>query len=305
MQLVPWILAILWTIWTKDFLVSGLLLLGALWQLREYYSLRLPFQSDCIIAILLLSWLCTAYYTASPIVTLGMLLQLGVFTYFSSAHQTEKRKHLAVLANFNQQTALLFELRKQRHDLQKHTTALQHADLFTDEIKAYRSQLFGQYTEMDELLRRESNITAGALFAYYRQAKEKGIVLEYHIQHAISGLPLAEHERISFISNILENAIEAASEYKEKNGNGGYVILTCRKHSGIWIIICQNSTILLDHYTTSRMYTSKAITTKGGNHEGFGTKQIARIVKNHRGVLDFSAMQNKFILKIKIPDVKT
>ncbi|HLU21766.1 MAG TPA: GHKL domain-containing protein [Bacillaceae bacterium] len=116
-------------------------------------------------------------------------------------------------------------------------------------------------------------------------------------------MPLSEYELVSLIGNILDNAMDAACEYKD-SGKQGNIFFSCRKQSGIWILVCQNSTVPLQNETIERIFTKRSQSTKGGNHEGIGTQQIMYIVKKHDGTLDFTAIDETFTLKIKIPDVK-
>lgn len=302
--LIPWIFAIIWTVWTKSFIITGLLVIGCLWQLWKFSKIDASFNRILITAILYFSWFGAAYLAGKPVIIIGMLIQLAAFIYIESTSRAEKREFAAIIANYEEQISLLYELRKQRHDLQKHASALQHADAMSEQVKEYKSELYSRYTDVDQVLRSESNVVAGALFAYREKARENGTELEYHFQHAISGLPLSEYERISLLGNILQNAIEAAYEYEEVTGKHGKVVFSCRKQSGIWILICQNSTTALDPDTIERIFTNRAKSTKGGSHEGIGTQQVMRIVKSHGGTLDFSAIQNNFTLKIKIPDIQ-
>ncbi len=88
-----------------------------------------------------------------------------------------------------------------------------------------------------------------------------------------------------------------------QTGEAGKVLCKSRKQSGIWIIICQNDTMPLKEEVIETIYTKKSFSTKGGNHEEIGSQELNRIVKKYQGTLDFSAIDNTFILKIKIPDI--
>src|SRR5690606_11341569 len=110
------------------------------------------------------------------------------------------------------------------------------------------------YKEIDQL-HKESNIVAAALYSHFEQAKQKGVTLTYHIQHALSDLPIPMEELVSLIGNLLENAIDAAFTYQRESGEKGEVNFICRKQSGIWIIHCKNNTIPLEHNTIERMFT--------------------------------------------------
>lgn len=294
-MLFPWVSAILWTAFSKGFILSSLLLLGAVWNLFQKRSY--PFSWNVMTALLQIGWLAAAYYTNTPFITIGMCLQLVALSYMTAALTNEKNKYKYMIANYEQQTVLLYELRQQRHDFHNQLDAVQYS-------VRYKERLQNHYNELDNLLRSESNVAAGALFNYHQRAEEKGIALQYHIQQPLSRLPLREDELISLIGNILTNALEAAEQYEMETGMQSNIIFTCRKQSGNYIIVCQNSTVPLKNDTLERIFTRKSRSTKGGEHEGLGTQQVSRIIKKYNGNLDFAATNQKFTLTMKIPDVR-
>ncbi|MBS4196953.1 sensor histidine kinase [Lederbergia citri] len=299
MQLVPLILAIIWTIWLKGYFVTFLLVVVSIAQFYFYKKEPLPSLWKRVTIVMQLFWLLAAFLTNTSYITIGIILPLVALFFMRISLHKEQEKLAVISANYEQQMELLYELRKQRHDLQKHTSALLHA-----RSEKHISELHTRYTQIDGILRGESNVVAGALYAYNEQAREKGVSLEYHIQHAISGLPLSEYELISFIGNILENSIDSAHDFSISSNKQGKILFSCRKQSGVWVIICKNDTLPLDDHIIERIYTSKSISTKTGNHEGIGTQEIMRIVKANKGTLDFSVIGDQFTLKIKIPDVR-
>ncbi|MBW8348878.1 GHKL domain-containing protein [Bacillus sp. IITD106] len=298
---IPWVLAIVWAFSIYSFYIVILLAAASLAQFYFYKKEDFPSLWKTVTFIMQLFWLLAAYMTNTSYITLGMLLPFAALFFMRTPLIKEQVKHTQLSENYEQQLALLYELRKQRHDLHKHTSALLHT---SSSSKENTSELHSRYTQIDGILRGETNIVAGALYAYNEQAREKGVILEYHFQHAISGLPLSEYELISLIGNILENSIDASYEYSDATGEQGTIHFLCRKQSGIWIMLCKNNTLPLKDNIIERMFTNRSISTKSGNHEGFGTQEIMRIVKSHNGTLDFSVIGHEFTLKIKIPDVR-
>lgn len=302
--LIPWILAAGWLFWTKHLIIAVLLCIGALFNIPVMKKGAIPSIWLFMSVLLQLCWLAAAIFTAVPFLTLGMILQLIAQPVMFQTVREEQHKRILMAENFEQQKALLYELRKQRHDLQKHAAVLLYADAKPGQSASYKSDVHSRYIEMDQIIRGESNVVAGVLYSYLEQAKEHEVVLAYHIQQPVSGLPLSEFELVSFFGNMLENAIDAAAEFGRSEEKPGKVCLTCRKQSGIWIIHCQNDTLPIPENIIERMFTNKSISTKGEHHEGFGTQEILRIIDKYRGTVDFSVIKNQFTLKIKIPDVR-
>ncbi|GIN59629.1 sensor histidine kinase [Lederbergia ruris] len=295
----PWLLALCWTILANHYIFTLLILVGAIYQLFFIKGDEQPRSWKGITIILQLCWLMASFGTDTPLLLFGMVLQTVALHFYQTTFLVEQRKTSEIIKNYKQQTTLLDELRRQRHDLEKHVSAILHADGNSHDTEGYKQEVTSRFTALDKVLHNESNIVAGCLYAYNKQAEEIHVILDYQLHQALSGLPLTEYELIALISNILENAIEAAAEVAN-----GKVLLSCRKQSGIFIIVCRNHTLPIEERILERMYTSKAESSKVGNHEGFGTQEIQRIVKNHQGILDFSFIKDQFTLKIKLPDVR-
>ncbi|OZI11404.1 hypothetical protein CEW92_11630 [Bacillaceae bacterium SAS-127] len=304
LTLVIWLLAAVWTASSHSFWIMGLLIGLAVVQLVDTWrKQKYPRSWQWTLLGLQVAWLVAAYWTTEPYLLAGLFIQWVGMKVMARPLQIAKEKQAVWQNSYDQQAALLNELRHQRHDLHKHLTAIQYAS--SGSVYTYEESLQNRHAEIDHVLRSEINVVAGALYAYQQQAKEKELSLYYHIQQAISGLPLPEHELVSLLSNMLCNALEAAEQYQLQTQNKARVQLTCRKQSGIWVIVCQNHTIPLANETIERIYTKRAISTKGGSHEGLGTQQIQRIVTQASGNLDFIAKGEQFTLKIKIPDIQS
>ncbi|KRG13084.1 hypothetical protein ACA29_09735 [Lederbergia galactosidilytica] len=295
----PWLFALGWTMLANHYIFTLFILLGATYQLFFIKGDEWLSSWKGITIILQLCWFLASYGTNTPFLLLGIGLQAVALHFYQNSLLVERRKTNEIIKNYEQQTALLYELRRQRHDLEKHVFAILHAGGSSQNTENYKQEVASRFTALDKVLHNESNLVAGCLYAYSKQAEESHVLLDYQLHQALSGLPLTEYELIALVSNILENAIEAATEVSD-----GRVLFSCRKQSGIFIIICRNDTLPIQERILERMYTPKAESSKTGTHEGFGTQEIQRIVKKHQGILDFSFIKDQFTLKIKLPDVR-
>ncbi|MBO0995876.1 sensor histidine kinase [Bacillus sp. SD088] len=295
----PWLFALCWTLLENHYIFTLFILAGTLYQLFFTKGDELPRSWKGITVILQLCWFMASFGTDTPLLLLGMVLQTVALHFYQTTFLVEQSKTGEIIKNYKQQTTLLHELRRQRHDLQKHVSAILYADGNSPDTESYTQDVAARFTALDKVLHNESNIVAGCLYGCNKKAKENNVVLDYQLHQALSGLPLAEYDLIALVGNILENAIEAAAEVP-----GGKVVLSCRKQSGIFIIVSRNHTLPIEDRILERLYTSRAESSKRGNHEGLGTQEIQRIVKNHQGNLDFSFIKDQFTLKIKLPDVR-
>ena len=115
-----------------------------------------------------------------------------------------------------------------------------------------------------------------ALIGYKRQiCREQGIAFEADIK----GLPaarLSDTEYVGLFGNLLDNAIEAAAKTEEP-----WVRLTGAVTGGQWILKVSNSKSEEEKPLECAMET-----TKGSGH-GLGTKIVSKIVKRHKGVIEY------------------
>jgi len=246
-----------------------------------------------------LVWLAAAWLSGHAWLFLGAVMEGGLFFY--AACRTERQQEQIaeeLRQGYEQQTWLLDELRAQRHDLNKQLAAASAAG-----SESYKHALQERYYRMDRIIRNEDHLIAGALYAAVEQAEQMQLDLTYSIQHRLSDLPCRDQESVSLISNILSNALEAAQSFQQETGEKARIQFSCRKQSGLWLLTCRNDSLPLDEAVLDGLYTRKALSTKGQGHEGFGTQQIARIVKAHQGMLDFSMIGSTFTLKLKIPAI--
>lgn len=303
MSVLIWPLAVLLMIWWQAYTLAVLLSVGFMLNLIEFKRRTYPTAVKWMAVLLHLAWLTAAILTNIPVLAVGMLWQfIGIMLIHRAFAKEASQSYAELERSYEQQTQLLDELRQQRHDLHKHLAALEYGSGESD--NAYRKALLKRHSKIDQVLKNENHIVAGALYASLQEAERHQVDLTLSMQHPLSGLPLTRLDLVSLIGNMLTNAIEAAAEYRQKTGNDANVQLSCRKQSGIWILVCQNDSVPLADDILDRLYTSRAKSTKGGNHEGLGTWQIKQIVKSHDGTLDFSLIDNQYTLKIKIPAIQ-
>ena len=195
-------------------------------------------------------------------------------------------------------------VRKERHDYLKHVAAIQYLlekNQF-EEAKKYMQDILDHFEELNLSIKGEQGAIASILHANYKRARSENIAINYLLDVPISQIPIATAELVELVGNILENAVDACIEWQNESEQQGFIELSLRKRSGLYLLTCQNSTIPLTKEVADRLFTMSGVSTKA-QHEGLGTTIIQEIVQNQHGFLDFTAEKNTFSITCKIPSV--
>lgn len=121
-----------------------------------------------------------------------------------------------------------------------------------------------------------------------KESKENNINLNIDVKTNLSFMESIDVSNL--ITNILDNAITAATNTKEKEIN-----FSIRKKMNFIIIECSNT------YTGEIKFNKKneLITSKKGNH-GYGSKIIKGIIEKYNGEINYEVNDNKFFISIMI-----
>ena len=271
---------------------------------RKYLSTQHQ-RSDSLYLMGQLLLLTLYYWEALPRVIPLLLCLFGVLTYvFSAKERSRMEKDFdrlkEELAHINETFKIV---RSERHDFLKHISAI-HFTLEKGEYKEakqYLDELVGKYEETNLSIKGEKGVVAGVLNDAYRRAKKISFSPYFDLDIPISSLPMKDVDIVSLISNLLSNALDACEEWQQKREQPPQLSLEFSKRSGLYILICSNSSLPIPTEILDRLYHTYGLTTKGEEHEGLGTKIIHDIVESYHGFLDFTYKKEQFTVKIKIP----
>jgi two-component system, LytTR family, sensor histidine kinase NatK len=212
-------------------------------------------------------------------------------------------KHDAQLEQLNETFRVV---RSERHDFLKHISAI-HFMLENNKpknAKYYLDELVESYEETNLSIKGESGVVASVLHQAYLRAKKSGIEVIYDLDLPLSTLPLSDQKIVTLIGNLLSNSLDACEEWQVQRGKPSTVILEFYKRSGLYILLCKNNSLPIPAKIVDELFHSYGKTTKGGTHEGLGTKIIKDIVEEHQGFLDFVHKDEDFEVKIKVPAIR-
>ncbi|MDQ0230383.1 sensor histidine kinase [Metabacillus malikii] len=196
-------------------------------------------------------------------------------------------------------------IRSQRHDFLKHVSAIDYliGQDAGDEVKQYFRNLLGDYEKVNRTIKGEEVHISSILLKYKIQAEQAGVKATYNLTVPVSTLPLSKIHQVQLVTNLLENAVEAAQSYFDKAGTAKLELNTDR-HGGIFILEVKNSAYIDDKGLLDNLFTKFEVSSKGGHHQGLGTYIISNIVKSHNGRITYQFLNNELSIRVKLPLIK-
>lgn len=190
------------------------------------------------------------------------------------------------------------KLKELRHDMKNHYAFMSYLleEGKTEELKEY----FRQYaTELYDVL--EFSICGNYTIDYIldfeiKRAKTRGVEIDYKIL-VPPKLPFDDEDLCSLLTNVLDNAIEAASSLKDKK-----IELRLEWKNDVLLVHCINATDRFeDGVISSHLPTSK----HNREMHGYGMKIIRSVVKKYNGALKIEVRDGKFHLSLFLGQGKT
>lgn len=188
-----------------------------------------------------------------------------------------------------------------RHDTMKHYALLHTmAQENPEQLPDYLEELIGQIKEIRPVIQSGNKMLDIIINGKLGIAADKGIRVEIIRSQAPEKLPLTDAQLCSLITNILDNAITAASSCDAKKP---YIKLDFHCKNNNFVFLCEN---------TMKAYgqpPEKSPRRKDGQGQqkipmtehGYGLKIIRRIMKNFDDMISIETDRNVFKISIIIP----
>ena len=187
------------------------------------------------------------------------------------------------------------EIQKARtHDYLKHLNALlvlAEQNKSAEEISYLKEQIGLESDNVDIIDTGDAVINA-VLNIKFREAKKKGITMPLMIDD-LSNLRINESDIVTILSNILDNAIDAAEQCDIKK----IVLQISKNEQERKLFIDSSNTCLADSYNDKHRYTTK---TDKDNH-GYGIMNIKYAVEKNNGECIIDTKDGIFRIIITIP----
>lgn len=188
------------------------------------------------------------------------------------------------------------EIMMLRHDTMKHYALLHTmAQQNPEQLSDYLEQLIGEMKQIRPVVQSGNRMLDIIINGKLGIAADKGIAVEIIRSQAPEKLPLTDTQLCSLITNILDNAISAASSL----GVGEqYIKLDFHCKNNNFVFLCENT---MNPEQSSNRRTNKRQQKIPMSEHGYGLKIIRRIMKNFNDMLSIETEGNIFKLSIIIP----
>jgi len=180
-------------------------------------------------------------------------------------------------------------LRAQRHDFINHLEVI-HA-LYSQknyiEVEKYLDKLLGDIGQVNSIVHID-NPPLGALLNAKRLAAEgKGINMEIEVDTPLRDLPMDTYVLVKILGNIIDNAMDALQESKEK-----LIEVEIERYLNNYVISVQNTGPVITEENLVQIF-NRGFTTKGGKHEGIGLSTSKEIVERYGGEIKVKSTPEK------------
>ena len=238
-----------------------------------------------------------------------ILIELVAFhLYYSISKMYDEKVRLNVLYLKQERENYVMELARSeiekikelRHDMKNHYTFMSYLveEGRTEELKEY----FEQYsTELYDAL--QFSLCGNYAIDYIlnfeiRRARARSVEIDYKIL-VPPQLPFEDKDLCSLLTNILDNAIEAAAKMEDKT-----VELKLEWTNDVFLIHCSNAT---DRFTEGKISSHLPTTKDNRVAHGYGMKIIRSVVKKYNGVVKINVKDGKFHLSLFLgqPDIES
>lgn len=233
------------------------------------------------------------YYKTYPGIAIAALISAIAATIRNelirySENRLMKRHQELALASYENIQRQHEEVMMLRHDMQKHFTALRSMTDHT-EITEYLDKLIDDNEKIRPVIQSGNKMFDIILNSKLAAANAKNIKVQIVRTDVAENLPLSNSELCSLIMNLLDNAIEAASQVK----NHPQIDLDMHKKGAFFVFSCTNS---VDPFFTG----SEQTDTSPPMH-GLGLKIVQRIADTHDCLVQTSQTKKQYTVTVAIP----
>lgn len=205
----------------------------------------------------------------------------------------ENQELLRLSEEAKQKTAIMEtsyqEQRKLTHDFRNHLLTIQGliSEEQVGEAGVYLKNLLKEEAVKREVVYTGCTVLDVILNRAYQEASEQAVLMEFDLSK-LSHTILSQDDITVIFSNLLDNAIEAASKVKMDKR----VIVKINQKQGELLISVRNTTIHADIENMTEIHTQS---NKADSYQhGFGLRNALRIVKKYGGVYAFNCKDGWF-----------
>ena len=229
------------------------------------------------------SLLCMLYWT-------GMILTVHVL---GRQQELERSEHFYQMRQqyYNAMEQQQKEVRRLRHDMKNHLTAL--SGLSGQEREAYLAEILNAPAFSPGRTYCENKTANVVLCAKADQALAQETVFEANtaIPDPISVDPM---DLCALLGNVLDNALEATARLP---ADQRHISLSARVEKGLFAVRVSNTYLFLERGIDGKLSTLK----KDRKNHGYGLASVEEIVERYGGRLEYEAKEKEFELFFYLP----
>ncbi|WP_172684739.1 sensor histidine kinase [Clostridium disporicum] len=228
------------------------------------------------------------------------IISINVFYFYDVYKKDKKKKSSEIKESMNPLIQeLIDEMKANEHEYKNHLNILYcmiqvcKEDELKDKAKKYIGNVFENKNLLNNLSKVENTILKAVLLSKINQAEKNEIDCYYFIDSQLEGMPLDDSELTVVLSNLLNNAIEAASKSEKK-----VIEISTEYYEGKYIIEVSNS---VDNLTKSMVADiSKIRFSTKGTGRGYDLYNVKNIVEKYKGKVNMSLEEDIFNVLIEI-----
>ena len=232
-------------------------------------------------------------FVSMDVILYSMLAQISRLQRREYEHKLFEEKSVLDSTRYEETTAIWNNVRSIQHDMKQHFSLIsaQLDEGKVDESREYLRKLLPEIESMGRVIRSDNKTIDYIINSKLASLKDTQIV--------ISGLiadfsDIEDRDLACLFGNILDNAVEAISELEEKR----IEILFSVENASRMVII--KNTI---GKSVLKVNPGLKSTKKDGSAHGYGHKIVEKIVKDHRGMIDYFEEDDMFGVQIIFPGI--
>ena len=235
----------------------------------------------------------------SGVLFLAMII-INVYYFVGLYKKDKKNKKSELKQSINPLIQeLIDEMKASEHEYKNHLNILYcmiqvcKEDELRDRAKRYIGNVFENKNLLTNLSFIDNTILKGVLLSKINQAEKNEIKCTYKIDNQLEDIPLDDSELTVVLSNLLNNAIEAASKSESK-----YIDIHITYKNGNNIIKVVNSVSDFNEDMVPNI--SKVRFSTKGTGRGYGLYNIKKIVNKYKGKINIFFNEGSFNINIEI-----
>ncbi|SKC50022.1 sensor histidine kinase [Maledivibacter halophilus] len=188
-------------------------------------------------------------------------------------------------------------LRSQRHDFLNHLQVVYSLIEMNEykETSNYIEKVYEDIKKINKVLKTSSPAINGLLQAKQLDCEDRGILVELKIETRLDKLKVPSWEMCRVLGNIIDNAIEATEENRNK-----YIKIEIFEESHEYKFLIKNNGKKIPENLINKIF-EPGFTTKGEKGQGMGLAISKEIIEKYGGDITVSTNQTDTTFEIIIP----